>query len=505
MQEFIMSSSSNSSSPLVHEAASSSLQQQLQFILQTRPEWWVYSIFWQASKDSNCRVALSWGDGQFRGTREFVSKASNKDEQPKYGLISLDKRKVISKGNQQVLFDEELMDVDRLVDGHVSESEWFYTVSVTRSYGIRDCVLGRAYSTGGYIWLTGDQELQYYECDRVKEARIHGVQTLLCVSTSRGVVELGSSDVIKEDWGLVQLVKSVFGCESSSTTTALVSKLTIANHDVNSFLNIGMNNYGAQNHKEWNFDHGKQPAETDAMKEAGANLGRSSSDSGGSGGPSDSDGLLAFECRTENNRFKKRGRKPIIGKETPINHVEAERQRREKLNNRFYALRSVVPNVSKMDKASLLADAVVYIKELKAKIDELEAKLQIQSQKMKMSNVMNGIFCDKQNVITTIVDHKRPTTTTSTSASASSSFSVATMEVEVKIVGSEALIRVQCPDVNYPSAKLMNALRDLEFRIHHASISSVKEMMLQDVVVKVPNGFVSGEAMRTAILQRMQN
>uniref|UniRef100_A0A0V0GU39 Transcription factor n=1 Tax=Solanum chacoense TaxID=4108 RepID=A0A0V0GU39_SOLCH len=49
-------------------------------------------------------------------------------------------------------------------------------------------------------------------------------------------------------------------------------------------------------------------------------------------------------------------------------HVEAERKRREKLNHRFYALRSVVPYVSKMDKASLLGDAVTYINELKAKI-----------------------------------------------------------------------------------------------------------------------------------------
>jgi hypothetical protein len=45
---------------------------------------------------------------------------------------------------------------------------------------------------------------------------------------------------------------------------------------------------------------------------------------------------------------RKRGRKPANDREEPLNHVQAERQRREKLNQRFYALRSVVPNVSKV-------------------------------------------------------------------------------------------------------------------------------------------------------------
>jgi transcription factor MYC2 len=45
---------------------------------------------------------------------------------------------------------------------------------------------------------------------------------------------------------------------------------------------------------------------------------------------------------------RKRGRKPANNREEPLNHVEAERQRREKLNQRFYALRAVVPNVSKV-------------------------------------------------------------------------------------------------------------------------------------------------------------
>ncbi|XP_019257209.1 PREDICTED: transcription factor ABA-INDUCIBLE bHLH-TYPE-like [Nicotiana attenuata] len=69
---------------------------------------------------------------------------------------------------------------------------------------------------------------------------------------------------------------------------------------------------------------------------------------------------------------KKRGRKPANGREEPLNHVEAERQRREKLNQRFYALRAVVPNVSKMDKASLLGDAISYINELKLKLQNIK-------------------------------------------------------------------------------------------------------------------------------------
>lgn len=214
---------------------------------------------------------------------------------------------------------------------------------------------------------------------------------------------------------------------------------------------------------------------------------------GGSSSP-DSDGHFAAEnIENLNIRQKKRGRKPTItGPETPLNHVEAERQRREKLNHRFYALRSAVPNVSKMDKASLLADAVEYITDLKAKIEDLEAQLKVRSsQKGKMSSTF-----DNQSINYAMVGHTRR-------QSSSNLITATTMEIEVKIVGSEALIRAQCPDVNHPSARLMSALRELNFQIHHASISSVKEMMLQDVVVKVPYGLENEEVMRTAILQRI--
>lgn len=54
--------------------------------------------------------------------------------------------------------------------------------------------------------------------------------------------------------------------------------------------------------------------------------------------------------------------------------MEAERQRRDKLNRRFCELRAAVPTVSRMDKASLLADAVTYIGELRDRVEQLEAE-----------------------------------------------------------------------------------------------------------------------------------
>ncbi|XP_049381734.1 transcription factor bHLH25-like [Solanum stenotomum] len=53
-------------------------------------------------------------------------------------------------------------------------------------------------------------------------------------------------------------------------------------------------------------------------------------------------------------------------------HIIAERKRREKLSQRFVALSTILPGLKKVDKASILEQAIKHVKELKEKVQLLE-------------------------------------------------------------------------------------------------------------------------------------
>lgn len=190
---------------------------------------------------------------------------------------------------------------------------------------------------------------------------------------------------------------------------------------------------------------------------------------------------------------RKRGRKPANGREEPLNHVEAERQRREKLNQKFYELRAVVPNVSKMDKASLLGDAAAYIKDLCSKQQDLESErveLQVQIDTIKKELLMNSLK----------LAAKEATDLSSIDLKGFSQGKFPGFNSEVRIVGREAIIRIQCTKNNHPVARLMIALQELDLEVLHASISTLKDsLIIQTIIVKMTRGLYTEDQLHALL------
>ncbi|KAI3668216.1 hypothetical protein L6452_43293 [Arctium lappa] len=123
------------------------------------------------------------------------------------------------------------------------------------------------------------------------------------------------------------------------------------------------------------------------------------------------------------------------------NHVMAERRRREKLNERFIILRSLVPLVTKMDKASILGDTIEYVKQLRKKIQDLEA-LDHGSYKMRKFRAAEGGGGGGGLTTAAVV-----------------------VQVEVSIIESDALVEIQCVHREGLLLDVMKKLRELGVEI----------------------------------------
>jgi hypothetical protein len=140
----------------------------------------------------------------------------------------------------------------------------------------------------------------------------------------------------------------------------------------------------------------------------------------------------------DERRLLKRERKTP---EAPLNQPDAEqqRQRRDELNKRLYALRAVVPKVSRMDNFSLLSDAVAYIQELEARLRD-------------------GV--------------------------AGPGPAPARQSVEVKAMQDKVVLRVTTPLEAHPISGAFNAIRDSQLSVVAADMVVAEDTVTQTLVVR---------------------
>nr|WKV22671.1 bHLH3 [Bupleurum chinense] len=575
-----------------------SLQHGLQSLIETAKESWTYAIFWQPSVDNYTTSSsiLGWGDGYYKGedkNKQPINKKPTSAAEQEHRKKVLRELNSLISGNQNSSPDEP-------VDEEVTDTEWFFLVSMTQNFVNGSGLPGQAFFSNSLIWVAGADRLSGSHCERARQAQAFGLQTLVCIPSQNGVVELGSTDVICQSLDLMNKVRVLFNCNGvqsgflpsgvdpsesdpsalwlrepspvpsvqfkenyaqshSSSTLSKPMPVVYENHSSStltenpssssvihvpsqqfnqnhgrqngvivkelSFSRFGVDGISSSNVRDGNLNSCKpesgeildfaESKRSNANKFTRPQFGvinvedskkRSHDDgmlsfsgvksSGGIGDSDHSDLEPSVVKEPDNVRVvdqekkpRKRGRKPANGRVEPLNHVEAERQRREKLNQKFYALRVVVPNVSKMDKASLLGDSILYINELKSKLqaadsEKDELRSQLETLKKELAGKETGVEKDSK-------------------LSNGHGSKLIDLDIDVKIIGWDAMIRVQCSRKNHPAARLMAALEDLDLDVSHASVSVVRDLMIQQATVKMGNRLYTQEQLKVALTARV--
>ncbi|KAL4577548.1 hypothetical protein LXL04_013657 [Taraxacum kok-saghyz] len=115
-------------------------------------------------------------------------------------------------------------------------------------------------------------------------------------------------------------------------------------------------------------------------------------------------------------------------------HVIAERKRREKLAQRFVSLSSLLPDLKKMDKATVLEEAANYIQELQNRVKELEGLSEV-----KRKNAQESDISGKRSRLISCSDDDG---SSSNGANFEESSSACNPEIEVRESGSSLLIEI---------------------------------------------------------------
>ncbi|KAH0767129.1 hypothetical protein KY285_003000 [Solanum tuberosum] len=114
-------------------------------------------------------------------------------------------------------------------------------------------------------------------------------------------------------------------------------------------------------------------------------------------------------------------------------HIIAERKRREKLSQRFIALSALIPGLKKMDKASVLGDAIKYLKQLQEKVKTLE-------EQTKKKSVESVVFVKKYE----LYGDGENSSSDENYSSGTVPVDEALPEIEARISEKDALIRIHC-------------------------------------------------------------
>uniref|UniRef100_A0ACD5UZ03 Uncharacterized protein n=1 Tax=Avena sativa TaxID=4498 RepID=A0ACD5UZ03_AVESA len=174
-------------------------------------------------------------------------------------------------------------------------------------------------------------------------------------------------------------------------------------------------------------------------------------------------------------------------------NILMERDRRRKLNEKLYALRSVVPNITKMDKASIIKDAIEYIQVLQAEERQISAEVSALKSAAGAEEVdyEDGLFAEQVSSGQRRKKVKRALSVSSmndallAAAAEAASPPVEVLELRVSEVSEKVLVvSVTCTKQRDAMAKVCRVLEELRLRVITANITSVSGFLMHTLFVE---------------------
>lgn len=167
-------------------------------------------------------------------------------------------------------------------------------------------------------------------------------------------------------------------------------------------------------------------------------------------------------------------------------NIIMERDRRRRLNEKLYTLRGVVPNITKMDKASIIQDAIAYIEALQ----EQERQLLAEISDLETDNCTASVGSQAEEDGVGLPRRRKMRRTSSASSindaiTSPATYPVQILELEVTNVAEKlSVVSLRHGKARDAMAKVCGALQSLCLKVITASVTTVAGSMVHTMFVE---------------------